>query len=51
MVGQWGDKEPQGFAAGHPYMLLADVLEQRGEKQEAERMRDRARKVNPTVWQ
>jgi len=46
-VKRWGDRKPQGFPRGHPYMLLADVLQERGEPQEAARMRARARAVNP----
>jgi len=50
MVARWADRAPPGFASGHPQMMLADVLEQRGEKREATQLREQARKINPAAW-
>lgn len=50
MVGQWKASAPPGFPAGHPQIVLADVLEQRDEKVKAAALRARAREINPAVW-
>jgi tetratricopeptide (TPR) repeat protein len=50
MVEHWADRTPPGFPAGHPQIMLADVLEHRGEPQEAARLREQARRINPEAW-
>ena len=50
VVEHWADRTPPGFPAGHPQIMLADVLEHRGEPQEAARLREQARRINPEAW-
>lgn len=49
MLARWKTGAPEGFPPGHPYLFLADIVQQRGNPQEAASLRAEGNRLNASA--